>query len=56
MRQPGLAVIGEQMGEAPVADGLQRRTLWPRAISSRSTPRRKWALPWFQQDASECVK
>src|SRR4051812_32991645 len=33
--------------------GSQAATWWPRRISSRVMPRRKWALPWFQSDVRE---
>jgi hypothetical protein len=49
---PGLAARFSAL-HAPA--GSHACTWCPRAPSSRATPRRKCALPWFQSLASECV-
>jgi hypothetical protein len=48
-----LAVIARSWLRLQPSAGSYSATSWPRAISSRTMPRRKCALPWFQSDTSE---
>jgi hypothetical protein len=48
-----LAVLGPQVLQLQASRGSYTFTSCPRSSSSATTPRRKWALPWFQSDSSE---
>jgi hypothetical protein len=51
--QRPFTVVSEQIAQAPRISRLVNADAVPLATISYATPRRKWALPWFQSERRE---